>query len=393
MDKIIPYGRQDITEEDIELVINTLRSDFITQGPKIETFENIINKKFLCKYSVAVNSATSALHIACLALDLSREDILWTVSNSFVASANCARYCGAQVDFVDINPKTGLICINKLVNKLEKAKKSNKLPKIIIPVHLSGSSCDMASISKLSEIYGFKIIEDASHAVGGKYKEDYIGNCKYSAITVFSFHPVKIITTGEGGVATTNDPKIYERLRILRSHGIVKEENKFSLNPAGPWHYEQQCLGLNYRMTDIHASLGISQFKRIDEICIKRNKLLKKYKENILADNIDFLEIPSNCFSSVHLCIIKLKKIDKVLHRKFFDYLRNNKIWVQLHYTPIHLQPYYRNLGFKEGYLTNTEAYAKQAISIPLFPNLTIEEQDYVIKKINTFLGNLSEYK
>ncbi len=385
MDKFIPYGRQNITEEDIKSVVNILKGEMITQGPTVEIFENLITEKLSCSYSVAVNSATSALHLSCLALDLSAEDRLWTASNSFVASANCGRYCGAEVDFVDINPKTGLMCIESLKNKLIEAEKSNKLPKIVIPVHLSGSCCDMKRIGELSKKFGFKVIEDASHAVGGKYEGEYIGNCKYSAITVFSFHPVKIITTGEGGLATTNDQKIFEKLKVLRSHGIVKEKEKFILNPLGPWHYEQQGLGLNYRMTDIHAALGISQFKRLDRICLKRNLLLERYKKNISSEKISFLEIPENCYSSVHLCIIKLKKIDSIMHKKFFEYFINNKIGVQLHYTPIHLQPYYRNLGFKENYLPNTEAYAHQAISIPLFPNLKMEQQDYIIEKINNF--------
>ncbi|MDC3164345.1 UDP-4-amino-4,6-dideoxy-N-acetyl-beta-L-altrosamine transaminase, partial [Prochlorococcus sp. AH-716-F13] len=346
MDDLIPYGKQNITPEDIEAVLKVLKSDLITQGPNINIFEKAINDKLDCKFSVAVNSATSALHISCLALELSSNDTLWTVSNSFVASANCGRYCGAQIDFVDINPKTGLMCIDHLKKKLEEAKKLNCLPKIVIPVHLTGTCCDMAIISELSKIYNFKIIEDASHAIGGKYKCEYIGNCKYSSITIFSFHPVKIITTGEGGLATTNNPKIYERLKALRTHGIVKEKEKFLFDPPGPWHYEQQYLGLNYRMTDIHAALGISQLKRLDEICIKRNSLLERYKEKISTEKINFLEIPSDCFSSVHLCVIKLKKLDKNIHRKFFDFFRNNKIGVQLHYAPIHLQPYYQNLGF-----------------------------------------------
>ena len=389
MDKLIPYGKQNITEEDIEAVVDILKSDFITQGPAIEIFEKKISEKLTCNYSVAVNSATSALHLSCLALELTSKDILWTVSNSFVASANCGRYCGAQIDFIDINPKTGLMCIDKLKNKLEEAKNLNKLPKIVIPVHLSGTCCDMESISKLSKIYGFKIIEDASHAIGGKYKGEYIGNCKYSSITIFSFHPVKIITTGEGGIATTNNSKIYEKLKILRTHGIVKERNKFTQKPTGPWHYEQQVLGLNYRMTDIHAALGMSQLKRLDKICIKRNFLLSRYKENISSEKITFLEIPSDCISSVHLCIIKLRVIDETIHRQFFEYFRNSKIGVQLHYTPIHLQPYYQNLGFKKGYLPNTEAYANQAISIPLFPDLTPTQQDYVIEKANNFLEDI----
>ena len=380
--KFIPYGKQKITEEDINSVVKVLRSDFITQGDKVPEFEQLICKSIDVKYSTAVNSATSALHLACLALGLAKGDILWTSPITFVASANCGRYCGAEIDFVDIEEKNGLVSIEKLKLKLEKAKQINKLPKIFIPVHLSGSSCDMRSIKRLSHEYGFRILEDASHAIGGKYLKKPIGNCDFSDITIFSFHPVKIITSGEGGIMTTNNKLIDEKMKMLRSHGITKDIEKFKLPIPGPWAYEQQELGYNFRMTDIQASLVISQFNRLEENVHKRNTILDFYKENLKGLPIEFLEIPEDCYSACHLAIIKLVDFSREFHKKFFENMRSLGIGVQLHYSPVHLQPYYRKYGFKEGDFPMAEKYAKTALSIPLFPDLTYDEQIRVINTI-----------
>ena len=387
-EKFIPYGKQKITEDDINSVIQVLRSDFITQGDKVPQFEQLICKSVNAKYATAVNSATSGLHLACLSLGLGKGDILWTSPITFVASANCGRYCGAEIDFVDIDEKNGLVSIEKLKLKLVKAKQINKLPKILIPVHLSGSSCNMRTIKKLSDEYGFKIIEDASHAIGGKYLNSPVGNCNFSDITVFSFHPVKIITSGEGGIITTNNKLIDEKIKMLRSHGITKDIDKFKLPRSGPWAYEQQELGFNFRMTDIQASLVISQLNRLKENVEKRNSILNFYKKSLSDISIEFLEIPPDSYSACHLAIIKLVNFSKDFHKLFFENMRLHGIGVQLHYYPVHLQPYYRSYGFKEGDFPAAEKYAISALSIPLFPDLKKDEQIRVIntikKAINT---------
>ena len=377
----IPYGRQSITEGDIEKVVEVLKSPLITQGPLIKSFETELEIKTGASYSVAVNSATSALHIACLSLGLGDDDWLWTSSITFVASANCALYCRAKIDFIDIDPSTGLISIQALENKLKEAEKAGKLPKIIIPVHLAGTSCDMERLSRLSKKYGFFIIEDASHAIGGRYQNQPVGNCRFSSITIFSFHPVKIITTGEGGALTTNDNEIYQKLIDLRSHGITKDKNRFTQKPNGPWSYEQQSLGYNYRITDFQCALGLNQLKRLDEIIFIRNKLLSKYKKLLFNLPIEFLKIPESVYSSVHLCIIKLNNKDPDFHRNIFEYMLSSDIGVQLHYSPVHLQPYYRKLGFKKGYLPFAESYASNSMSLPLFPGLSEEN---IIKVVTT---------
>ena len=387
-EKFIPYGKQKITEADIDSVVRVLRSEFITQGDKVPEFEQLICKTVNVKYATAVNSATSALHLACLSLGLGEGDILWTSPITFVASANCGRYCGAKIDFVDIEYKNGLISIEKLKAKLEKAKKINKLPKVFIPVHLSGSSCDMRSIKKLADEYGFYLIEDASHAIGGEYLNQSIGNCAFSDITIFSFHPVKIITSGEGGMLTTNNKIIDERIKLLRSHGITKDINKFKMPIAGPWSYEQQELGYNFRMTDIQASLVISQLSRLKENVKKRNSILDFYKKSLSDLKIEFLEIPQDSYSACHLAIIKLVNSSKDFHIKFFENMRLRGIGVQLHYYPVHLQPYYRKYGFKEGDFPMAEKYATSALSIPLFPNLKKEEQIRVINTIKKEIVN-----
>ena len=384
--KYLPYGKQKITRSDISEVVRTLKSNFLTQGPKVPLFEENLSKIVESKYAVAVNSATSALHIACLALNLKKGDRLWTSPISFVASSNCALYCGAIVDFVDINPRSGLIDENLLEKKLETAALKKELPKVIVPVHLAGTSCNMEKIYKLSNKYNFKIIEDASHALGGEYKNQPIGNCKYSHITVFSFHPVKIITTGEGGIATTNSSFLAKKMTELRSHGINKNESEFFSKEEGLWHYEQINLGFNYRLSDIHAALGISQLKRLRKIIEERNKILKIYKSLGKNLKISFLEIPEDCKSAVHLGIIKLNTDDPEEHKKIFKNMRMKNIGVQLHYIPIHTHPFYKKLGFKYGDFPQSEIYAKKAMSLPLFPGLKKRNQIKVINYLKDLI-------
>jgi len=385
----IPYGCQEVTESDIKAVVDILKSQYLTQGPTVQKFEKEISQKVGAKFAVAVNSATSALHLACMALSLKEDDWLWTSPISFVASSNCGLYCGAKIDFIDIDLKTGLISIEILREKLLIAKKRGILPKIIVVVHLTGTSCEMSKLHQLSKEYGFKIIEDASHALGGKYNGKYVGSCEYSSICVFSFHPVKIITTGEGGLLTTNDIKIAEKLFDLRSHGIVKDKARFINSNNSPWSYEQQTLGYNYRMNDIEAALGLSQLKRIDFIVEKRNNVLNSYKKEIKNLPVYFLKIPKNVQSSVHLAVINIIDNNQELHLSLFEFLKRNNIGVQVHYTPIHLQPFYKNLGFKMGDFPNAEKYSEKAISLPVFPNLTNESQQKVIRKLFEFFKNL----
>ena len=382
----IPYGRQTVTEEDINAVIKTLRSPYLTQGPKVEEFEQVVARTIGANHAIAVNSATSALHIACLALDLGHGDILWTTPTTFVASANCARYCGAKVDFVDIDLETGLMCTKALEKKLFEAKENSCLPKIVIPVHLCGTSCDMEKINSLAREYNFKIIEDASHAIGGTYKGRPVGDCYKSSISIFSFHPVKILTTGEGGMATTNDKQLATKMRDLRSHGIVKDTDRFKRETAELWTYEQQELGFNYRITDIQASLGISQIKRLPEMIRQRNQLHQRYREKIDSTKASLLKIPKEVTSALHLAVILLKSKNKNDHRRVFNGMRAANIGVQVHYLPVHLQPYYRNLGFNEGYAPNAEQYAHRAISIPIYPGLQEEEQDYVVQTLHQLI-------
>jgi UDP-4-amino-4,6-dideoxy-N-acetyl-beta-L-altrosamine transaminase len=374
----LPYGRQTITEADIAAVVEVLRSPFLTQGPAVAAFEQAVAAKVAARHGVAVNSATSALHIACLALGLGPGDRLWTSPITFVASANCGRYCGATVDFVDIEPATGLISVAALQTKLEQAERTGTLPKVLVPVHLAGSSCDMTAIDALAQRYGFAVLEDASHAIGGRYQGEPVGNCRHSAITVFSFHPVKIITTGEGGLATTNDPVLAQRMAELRSHGIVREAERFVRPVAGPWVYEQQQLGFNYRITDIQAALGLSQLQRLDEIVVERNRQLQLYRELLTGLPVQLLEVPEAVVSSVHLAVIRLHQATADQHRQVFEGLRVAGIGVQLHYSPVHLQPYYRAIGFTEGQLPEAEAYANSAISLPLFPGLSAADQQSV---------------
>jgi len=383
--EFIPYGRHFISESDISAVSEVLRSSALTQGTVVPNFENSLCQTLDSKYAIAVNSATSALHIACVALNLSEGDILWTSPITFVASANCALYCGAKVDFVDIDPLTGLMSIEALSFKLEIAKKSNKLPKVVVPVHLAGSSCDMQRIHSLSIQYGFSVVEDASHAIGGTYDGQSVGNCRYSDICVFSFHPVKIITSGEGGVATTNNPELAKRMQDLRSHGITKDPNRFTHPPVGPWGYEQQSLGFNYRMSDIHAALGMSQLSQLAEKVSKRNHIYNMYCSSLKGLPLRLLAIPPKVFSSLHLAVVTLDVPDRELHYRFFSFLREQSIGVQVHYTPVHLQPYYRQIGFSEGDFPLAEQYAISSLTLPLFPDLTEESFYRVVSSVRAF--------
>ena len=380
----IPYGRQDVTQDDIENVANILKSDFLTQGPYVPEFEKKVSEYCGVKHAVALNSSTSALHISCLSLGLKAGDWLWTSPITFVASANCGLYCGAKVDFIDIDPETYNLCPKALKKKLIQAKKVGKLPKIIVPVHLSGQSCDMKAIHKLSKEFNFKIIEDASHAIGGRYLNEPVGNCKYSDITVFSFHPVKIITTGEGGMALTNNSAIAERISILRSHGITRDPKLMTHQPDGDWYYQQIDLGFNYRMTDIQAALGVSQLERLDNYVSRRHELAMRYN-NLLKDLP--LIIPyqnSDNYSAFHLYIIRLR--DRNKHKQTFVYLRKENIGVNLHYIPVHMQPYYSEIDTEYHDLKQSELYYKDAISIPLYPAMTELEQDFVISSLEKAL-------
>ena len=386
MASFLPYGRQTITEGDIAAVADVLRSPYLTQGPAIPAFEQAVSAQVKARYGIAVNSATSALHIACMALGLGPGDHLWTTPITFVASANCGRYCGAEVDFVDVEPSTGLISLEALENKLKLASRAGCLPKVLVPVNLCGTSCAMEPIAALAHEYGFAVLEDASHAIGGRYQDQPVGDCRYSAITVFSFHPVKIITTAEGGLATTNDSKLAQRMEDLRSHGITKDQERFEHPSAGPWSYEQQDLGFNYRMTDLQAALGLSQLQRLETIVAERHLLMEKYRLLLATLPLRLLDIPRDVRSALHLAVIRLDDPSPAHHRRVFEGLRAAGIGVQLHYIPVHLQPYYRRLGFQEGDFPQAEAYACNAISLPLYPGLQDADQQQVAKILTNLL-------
>lgn len=381
---MIPYGRQQIDANDIAAVVETLQSDFLTQGPKVPAFEDAVARRCNVNFAVAMNSATSALHLACLALGVGPGDLVWTSPISFVASANCARYCGADVDFVDVDVTTGLLDIQALQQKLQQAAANNRLPKVLIPVHLAGHSCDMQQIAALCRPYGIRIIEDASHAIGALYQDRPVGSCQYSDICVFSFHPVKIITSAEGGMALCNDVKLAENLRALRSHGITRNETEMTEPSHGPWYYQQIELGYNYRMTDLQAALGLSQLDRLAQFVHQRIAATELY-QTLLKDLPVELPAPArDGVSAWHLYIIRLQQPQ--LRRQVFEQLRAAGIGVNVHYIPIHTQPYYQQLGFQWGQYPQAEQYYSQIISLPLFAGITTAQQQQVVTALRQAL-------
>jgi len=385
---MIPYGRQDITQADIDAVVSVLQSDFLTQGPVVPRFENAVAAHVGVKHALAVNSATSALHIACLALGLGPNDWLWTTPITFVASANCGLYCGAQIDFVDIDPATYNLSIAALEAKLIEAEKRGRLPKVLVAVHLCGQPCDMETIHALGQKYGFKIIEDASHAIGGKYKDEFIGNCRYSDVTVFSFHPVKIITTAEGGMAVTNSDELASQMALLRSHGITRDVEQMTRAADGPWYYQQIGLGFNYRMTEMQAALGVSQMERLDAYVSRRHELARRYDQLLQSLPVTIPWQHDDSYSGLHLYVIRLQlqKIDKT-YREVFDLLREHGIGVNLHYIPVHTQPYYQRMGFKQGDFPQSEKYYSEAISLPMYQTLSDDQQDQVVSVLQKVLN------
>ncbi len=386
---MIPYGRQDINEADIAAVVKVLRSDFLTQGPAVPAFENAIAGICEAQHAIAVSSATSALHLACIALGVGPGDVVWTTPITFVASANCARYCGATVDFVDIDPRTYNLSPAHLAEKLEIAAKAGKLPKVVIPVHLCGQPCEMGAIHALSKRYNFRIIEDASHAIGGRYKNEPIGNCHYSDITVFSFHPVKIITTGEGGMIVTNDAKLAHLVTRLRSHGITRHAMDMTHAPDGPWYYQQLELGYNYRMTDIQAALGLSQMERLVEFVAARHALAAQYEDLLKDLPVTLPWQHADSYSAFHLYVVRLKlDLMKVSHREVFERLRVTGIGVNLHYIPVYQHPYYAREGYKREDFPEAERYYSEAITLPLYPGLTRAQQEEVVFRLKTPIGH-----
>ena len=387
---MIPYGRQSISQDDIDAVIRVLKSDYLTQGPVVPLFEEAVAKHVGGKFGVAVNSATSALHISCLALGVGKGDIVWTSAITFVASANCALYCGASVDFIDIESKTYNMSISALEEKLISAQKNGQLPKVVIPVHLCGQSCDMKAISKLGVKYGFKIIEDASHGIGGKYEDSFIGSCKYSDITVFSFHPVKIITSAEGGMCLTNDPSLASQMQLLRTHGITRAEDQMQDPSEGAWYYEQVDLGFNYRMTEMQGALGFSQLDRLNQFVRTRNEIARQYIADFSDSVIGFQKPHPGCLSTYHLFVIEIPEDYSSLSKKqIFEVLIGQKINVNLHYIPVYRHPFYKRLNiFNPSDYPNAEAYYSKAISIPVYPDLTEEQRVFIVNSVQG-LGSL----
>ena len=379
--KAIPYGRQSISQDDIQAVVEVLQSDWLTTGPAVESFETAVAEYCGARYAVAVNSATSALHIACMALGLGKGEMLWTTPNTFVASANCALYCGADVDFVDIDPHTYNMSVSALQKKLEMAKKKGQLPKVVVPVHFSGQPCDMRGIAALAKEYGFAVIEDASHAIGATYETSRIGNCQYSDMTVFSFHPVKIITTAEGGMVTTQNQQLAERLYLYRSHGITRDPANMQGDSHGDWYYQQIDLGYNYRITDLQCALGTSQMKRIDTFLTRRREIAAIYDRELQGLPLLLPKQQRNVQSAWHLYVIQIDESKAAKNRKkVFDFLRSKGIGVNVHYIPVHTQPYYQQkFGFQNGDFPVAEAYYRQAISLPMYAELSQEQQQQVI--------------
>lgn len=381
---MIPYARQSISSGDISAVLDVLQGDWLTQGPSVPAFEMAVAKKCSVNFSIAVNSATSALHLACLSLEVGPGDVVWTTPNTFVASANCALYCGADIDFVDIDPLTFCMSNDELRRKLVFTKRSGlKLPKVVIPVHFGGQSCNMSEIYALSLEFDFKVIEDASHAIGGHYQNEAVGSCKYSDITIFSFHPAKIITSCEGGMALTNNEKYAKKMSLLRSHGITRETSEMTHESEGEWFYQQILLGFNYRMTDIHAALGTSQLKRIDDFVMRRNELAIRYDFALKDEHIQLQHVPKDVLSARHLYVVRIPEFK---HHQVFSFLRSSGIGVNLHYIPVHLHPWYQAKGFSVGQFPVSEKYYKEAISLPLYFDLKDVEQDFIISKLKEAL-------
>lgn len=376
---MLPYGRQWISDEDVQAVVDVLQSDFLTQGPAIETFESTVSTYCGAGHAVAVSNGTAALHLACMALGLGPGGLLWTSPITFVASANCARYVGADVDFVDIDPDTYNLSVEALSAKLESAERTGRLPDVVVPVHFGGASCDMASIRQLADRYGFRVLEDASHAIGGRYRERPVGSCEYSDAAVFSFHPVKIVTTGEGGMVMTNHADVAERARTLRTHGITRDANRMRGDSEGPWYYQQLELGFNYRITDIQAALGTSQMRRLDEWVDRRNELAARYAEQLGDLPVRWQSIGGDVRSAYHLFVVEVMRGSRAA---VYDALRAAEIGVNVHYIPVHLQPYYRDLGFAPGDYPNAEAYYERAITLPLFPAMSERDVDTVVEAL-----------
>jgi UDP-4-amino-4,6-dideoxy-N-acetyl-beta-L-altrosamine transaminase len=384
----IPYGRQEITQDDIDAVVAVLQSDFLTQGPMVPKFEEAVSRYCNTTHALAVNSATSALHIACLALGVGPGDWLWTSPITFVASANCGLYCGAKVDFVDIDPHSYNMCPKALEQKLIAAERFGRLPKIVVPVHLCGQPCDMQAIHALAQRYGFKVLEDASHAIGGKYKGEPIGNCQYSDITVFSFHPVKIITTAEGGMALTNSAELANKLALFRSHGITRDPAQMTHEADGPWYYQQIELGYNYRMTELQAALGVSQMMRLDAYVARRHQLARRYEELLASMPVTIPWQHTDSYSGLHLYPVRLQlNRIKRSHHQVFESLRVQGIGVNLHYIPVHTQPYYERMGFRAEDFPQAQAYYREAMSLPIYQTLTDAQQDRVVSALSLALG------
>jgi UDP-4-amino-4,6-dideoxy-N-acetyl-beta-L-altrosamine transaminase len=384
---MIPYGRQDISSVDVEAVVEVLRSDFLTQGPMVPRFEETLARAVDAPEAVAFSSATAALHVACLALGLGPSDRLWTVPNTFVASANCGLYCGAIVDFVDINARTRNMDVEELATKLEAAERDGTLPKVVVPVDFAGTSADLASIRRLADRYGFRILEDASHAVGGYYQNRPVGSSELADVTVFSFHPVKIVTTGEGGAATTRSAEIAHRMRLLRNHGISRDPADMTAVPEGPWYYEQVMLGFNYRMSDIQAALGVRQFDRLAEFVARRHTIAARYHEGLAGLPVIRQFVPEGTLSALHLYVIELDETVRRTRAEVFAAMRSSGIGVNVHYIPVHLQPWYRALGFSRGDFPTAEKYYDFALTLPIHPNLSAEQQDYVMERLSHAIG------
>ena len=384
---MIPYGRQKIDDEDIKAVVEVLKSDFLTQGPVVPRFERALARYCGVPHAVAVNSATSALHIACLALGVGPGDRVWTSPNTFVASANCARYCGASVDFVDIDPHTYNMSVDALSSRLEQAERTNALPKVVIPVHFAGQPCDMAGIRRLANRYGFRIIEDASHAIGARYADSIVGDCAYGDITVFSFHPVKIITTAEGGVATTRSDELARRMRLLRSHGITRDTNALTRPEEGPWYYEQHCLGFNYRMTELQGALGLSQLRHLDDWVAQRHRLADRYDADLASLPLILPTRVPGSYSALHLYVVQVGRKGATPSRaEVFRRLRAAGIGVNVHYIPVHRQPDFMSLGFRPGQFPVSEDYYAHCLSLPMHVSLARSEQQIVIEALRQAL-------